>query len=70
MLNPLSAAVSKVYAGDRGFEMASEAVQTFGGYGFMHEYPVERNFRDAKLAAIGGGTSDIMRMIVSRIMLM
>jgi len=70
MLNPLQAAVSKVYAGDRGFEMASEAVQVFGGYGFMHEYPVERNFRDSKLAAIGGGTSDIMRMIVSRIMLM
>lgn len=70
MLNPLQAAVSKVYAGDRGFEMASEAVQIFGGYGFMHEYPVERNFRDAKLAAIGGGTSDIMRMIVSRIMMM
>jgi alkylation response protein AidB-like acyl-CoA dehydrogenase len=70
MLNPLQAAVSKVYAGDRGFEMASEAVQIFGGYGFMHEYPVERNFRDSKLAAIGGGTSDIMRMIVSRIMMM
>jgi alkylation response protein AidB-like acyl-CoA dehydrogenase len=69
MLNPLQAAVSKVYAGDRGFEMASEAVQIFGGYGFMHEYPVERNFRDSKLAAIGGGTSDIMRMIVSRIMM-
>jgi alkylation response protein AidB-like acyl-CoA dehydrogenase len=70
MLNPLQAAVSKVYAGDRGFEMASEAVQVFGGYGFMHEYPVERNFRDSKLASIGGGTSDIMRMIVSRVMLM
>ncbi len=70
MLNPLQAAVSKVYAGDRGFELASEAVQIFGGYGFMHEYPVERNFRDSKLAAIGGGTSDIMRMIVSRIMMM
>ena len=70
MLNPLQAAVSKVYAGDRGFEMASEAVQIFGGYGFMHEYTVERNFRDSKLAAIGGGTSDIMRMIVSRMMMM
>ena len=70
MLNPLQAAVSKVYAGDRGFEMASEAVQVFGGYGFIHEFPVERNFRDCKLAAIGGGTSDIMRMIVSRIMMM
>ena len=70
MLNPMQAAVNKVYAGDVGFEMASEAVQIFGGYGFMQEYPVERNFRDARLAAIGGGTSDIMRMIVSRIMLM
>jgi len=70
MLNPLQAAVNKVYVGDVGFEMASEAVQIFGGYGFMHEYPVERNFRDARLGAIGGGTSDIMRMIVSRIMLM
>jgi butyryl-CoA dehydrogenase len=70
MLNPLQAAVNKVYAGDVGFEMASEAVQIFGGYGFMQEYPVERNFRDARLGAIGGGTSDIMRMIVSRIMLM
>lgn len=70
MLNPLQAAVNKVYAGDMGFEMASQAVQIFGGYGFMHEYPVERNFRDARLGAIGGGTSDIMRMIVSRIMLM
>jgi butyryl-CoA dehydrogenase len=70
MLNPLQAAVNKVYAGDVGFDMASEAVQIFGGYGFMHEYPVERNFRDSRLGAIGGGTSDIMRMIVSRIMLM
>ncbi|MBW2636926.1 MAG: acyl-CoA dehydrogenase family protein [Deltaproteobacteria bacterium] len=70
MLNPLQAAVNKVYAGDVGFQMASEAVQIFGGYGFMHEYPVERNFRDSRLGAIGGGTSDIMRMIVSRIMLM
>jgi alkylation response protein AidB-like acyl-CoA dehydrogenase len=69
MLNPLEAAVGKVYVGDVGFEVASQAVQIFGGYGFMHEYPVERNFRDAKLAPIGGGTSDIMRMIVSRIMM-
>jgi alkylation response protein AidB-like acyl-CoA dehydrogenase len=70
MLNPLEAAIGKVYVGDTGFEMASQAVQIFGGYGFMHEYPVERNFRDAKLAPIGGGTSDIMRMIVSKIMMM
>ena len=69
MLSPLKAAVSKVYMGDEFFRTASDAVQIFGGYGYMHEYPVERNLRDAKLAAIGGGTSDIMRMIISKIML-
>lgn len=69
-LNPLLAAVSKMYVGDRGFEMASQAVDVFGGYGYIHEYPVERNLRDAKLGQLGGGTSDIMRMIVARIMMM
>lgn len=70
MLNPLTAAVSKLYVGDVGLKTASDAVQIFGGYGFMHEYPVERGFRDTKLGAIGGGTSEVMKMIVSRIMLM
>ena len=69
-LNPLEAAVNKVYLGDRGFQLASEAVDLFGGYGFIHEYPVERIFRDAKLGQIGGGTSDIMRMILARFMMM
>jgi butyryl-CoA dehydrogenase len=70
MLNPLLAAINKMYVGDMGCEMATDAVMVHGGYGFMHEYPVERNYRDARLGTIGGGTSDIMRMIVSRIMLM
>lgn len=69
-LNPLLAAVNKMYLGDRGFEMSSVAVDLFGGYGYIHEYPVERGLRDAKLGQLGGGTSDIMRMIVSRIMMM
>ena len=69
-LNPLYAGVSKVYMGDKGFEMSSAAVDLFGGYGYIHEYPVERNMRDAKLGQLGGGTSDIMRMIVARIMMM
>jgi butyryl-CoA dehydrogenase len=69
-LNPLEAAVNKVYLGDRGFQLASEAVDLFGGYGFIHEYPVERIFRDTKLGQIGGGTSDIMRMILARFMMM
>jgi butyryl-CoA dehydrogenase len=70
LLNPLLAAVNKMYVGDQGCNMATDAVMVHGGYGFMHEYPVERNYRDARLGTIGGGTSDIMRMIVSRIMMM
>ncbi len=69
-LNPLHAAVNKMYTGDRGFEICSAAVDLFGGYGYIHEYPVERNLRDAKLGQLGGGTSDIMRMIVARILMM
>ncbi len=65
-LNPLLAAVNKMYVGDRGFEMSSAAVDLFGGYGYTHEYPMERGLRDAKLGQLGGGTSDIMRMIVAR----
>jgi alkylation response protein AidB-like acyl-CoA dehydrogenase len=69
-LNPLYAGVSKVYVGDKGFEMSSAAVDLFGGYGYIHEYPVERGLRDSKLGQLGGGTSDIMRMILARIMMM
>jgi butyryl-CoA dehydrogenase len=68
-LNPLLAAVNKMYCGDRGFEINSMAVDLFGGYGYIHEYPVERSMRDSKLGQLGGGTSDIMRMIVARAML-
>jgi alkylation response protein AidB-like acyl-CoA dehydrogenase len=68
-LNPLLAAVNKMYIGDRGFEISSSAVDLFGGYGYIHEFPVERFMRDAKLGQLGGGTSDIMRMIVARALL-
>lgn len=67
-LNHLEASVAKLFVGDWGMTAASEAVQIFGGYGYMHEYPVERIFRDAKLAQIGGGTSEIQRMIIARMM--
>jgi alkylation response protein AidB-like acyl-CoA dehydrogenase len=67
-LNHLEASVAKLFVGDWGMQSASEAVQIHGGYGFMHEYPVERIFRDAKLGQIGGGTSEIQRMVISRIL--
>ncbi len=65
-LNHLEASVAKLYIGEQGLLAASDAVQIFGGYGLMQEYPVERYFRDCKLASIGGGTSEIQRMIISR----
>ena len=66
LVNPVEAAVAKLFIGELGMKAASDAVQIHGGYGLMHEYPVERIFRDAKLGSIGGGTSEIMRMIISR----
>ncbi len=67
-LNHLHTSIAKAMVGDWGTKAASEAVQIFGGYGFIHEYPVERFMRDAKIAQIGGGTSEIQRFIISRIL--
>jgi hypothetical protein len=68
-INHMEAACAKLWVGDWGMPAISEAVQIHGGYGFMHEYPVERVFRDTKLAQIGGGTSEIQRFIISRLLL-
>jgi len=69
MLNHMEASVSKLYLGEQGMLAASDALQIFGGYGLMHEYPVEQYFRDTKLSSIGGGTSEIQRLIISRTIL-
>ncbi|MBT8491218.1 MAG: acyl-CoA dehydrogenase family protein [Deltaproteobacteria bacterium] len=65
-LNQMQASIAKAFLGDWGMKAASEAVQVFGGYGYMHEYLVERMIRDQKLAQIGGGTSEIQRTVLSR----
>ena len=67
-LNHLEASVAKLFVGDWGMKMASEAVQIHGGYGLMQEYPVERFFRDIKLGQIGGGTSEIQKLVISKLM--
>jgi alkylation response protein AidB-like acyl-CoA dehydrogenase len=46
--------------------VANEAVQIFGGYGFVKDYPVEKFYRDSKLCTIGEGTSEIQRMVIAR----
>ena len=60
------AAMCKLYASEIAMEIANEAIQIHGGYGYMKEYEVERYMRDAKLLEIGEGTSEVQRMVISR----
>ena len=59
------AAMAKMYASDIAMEVATDAVQIFGGYGYSREYPVERLMRDAKIAQIYEGTNQVQRMVIS-----
>lgn len=59
------AAMAKCYASDIAMEVASEAIQVFGGYGYSREYPVEKLLRDAKIFQIFEGTNEIQRMVIA-----
>jgi alkylation response protein AidB-like acyl-CoA dehydrogenase len=59
-------AMAKRFATDIGFEIANDAIQIFGGYGYTRDYPVERIMRDLRVHQILEGTNEIMRVIVSR----
>ncbi len=58
-------AMSKIFASDIAMKVTTDAVQIFGGYGFMKEYPVEKMMRDAKITQIYEGTNQILRNIVA-----
>ncbi len=60
------ASMAKLYASEMAMEVADEAIQIHGGYGYMKEYEVERYMRDAKLLEIGEGTSEVQRMVIAR----
>jgi short/branched chain acyl-CoA dehydrogenase len=60
------AAMAKLYCSEVAEYCAREGQQTFGGYGLMKEYPIERFYRDAALLRIGEGTSEIQRLVISR----
>ena len=62
----LTAAYAKLYTSEVAMRVTTEAVQILGGYGYMKDFPVERMMRDAKLQTIGGGTSEIQRLIIAR----
>lgn len=61
-----TAAMAKLYCSEVAEYCAREGQQTFGGYGLMKEYPIERFYRDAALLRIGEGTSEIQRIVISR----
>jgi short-chain 2-methylacyl-CoA dehydrogenase len=60
------AAMAKLYASEIAVDVAREAVQVHGGYGYIEEFPVCRHFRDSKILEIGEGTSEVMRILIAR----
>ena len=57
-------AMAKVFASDMAMEVTTDAVQVFGGYGYMRDYPVEKMMRDAKITQIYEGTNQILRNVI------
>ncbi|USK33776.1 acyl-CoA dehydrogenase [Bacillus sp. F19] len=60
------ASMAKLFASKTAMEVAIEAIQVYGGYGYTKDYPVERYFRDAKVCEIYEGTSEIQRIVISK----
>ena len=58
--------MSKLLASETAVWVTTQAVQIFGGYGYVKEYPVERLFRDAKVTELYEGTSEIQRIVIAR----
>ncbi len=63
---PKESAMAKLFASELAVRASSAAVQILGGYGFIKDYPVEKFYRDAKVATIGEGTSEIQRWIIAQ----
>lgn len=64
--NTLVSSYAKCFAADTAMQVTTDAVQVFGGYGYIKEYPVEKLMRDAKLIQIYEGTSQIQRVVIAR----
>jgi alkylation response protein AidB-like acyl-CoA dehydrogenase len=63
---PKESAMAKLFASELAVKSSSAAVQIHGGYGFIKDYPVEKFYRDSKLATIGEGTSEVQRWIIAQ----
>ena len=64
--NTLAASHAKRFSADSAMEVATDAVQVYGGYGFIKEYPVEKLMRDAKIMQLYEGTSQIQRLVIAK----
>ncbi|MBN8226032.1 acyl-CoA dehydrogenase family protein [Corallococcus macrosporus] len=64
--NTLQSSYAKCFAADMAMKVATDAVQVFGGYGYMKEYPVEKLMRDAKLIQVYEGTSQVQRLVIAK----
>jgi acyl-CoA dehydrogenase len=58
--------MAKRFAADSAMEVTTDAVQVYGGYGFIKEYPVEKLMRDAKIMQLYEGTSQIQRLVIAK----
>jgi len=63
---PKFASMAKCFASDVAMKVTTDAVQVFGGYGYVKDYPVEKMMRDAKLNQIFEGTNQIQRVVIAR----
>ncbi|MDQ6736070.1 MAG: acyl-CoA dehydrogenase family protein [Gemmatimonadota bacterium] len=61
-----AAAMAKLFASETAMSVTTDAIQVFGGYGYVKDYPVEKLFRDAKITEIYEGTSEIQRFVIAR----
>jgi butyryl-CoA dehydrogenase len=59
-------AMAKLFASEAATRVAGRAIQIHGGYGYTESYPVERNYRDAKITELYEGTSEVQRMVIAR----
>jgi len=66
MKTTLESSMAKLYASEIGVYVADRALQIFGGYGYVKDFPAEKFYRDMKLCTIGEGTSEIQRLVIAR----
>jgi butyryl-CoA dehydrogenase len=64
--NTRETSLAKLYASEAALRCGNRAIQVFGGYGYSNEYPVERYMRDARVASLYEGTTQIQKLIIAR----